>query len=208
MRSKTSFTLFLATICLVSLNAQMRVPASPEKWTAWNSKAEFNKDTIHLINTGDGSGLLWLNNTNFKNGTIELDIKGNDQPQQSFVGVAFHGSDNDHYDAVYFRPFNFKNPQRTDHSVQYIDKPENDFSALREKQPGKYEHAVVPVPDPNEWFRVKIVINYPNVKAYVNGSSEPSLNVGKISTRKEGKIGLWIDSKDGRFRNVVIIPSK
>jgi len=43
----------------------------------------------------------------FSNGTIELDIRGKDLFQQSFVGIAFHGVDNETYDGIYFRPFNF-----------------------------------------------------------------------------------------------------
>jgi hypothetical protein len=148
--------------------------------------------------------LLGLNNTNFKNGIVELDIKGKDVRGQSFVGVALHGSDNETYDAVYFRPFNFRDPEKKDRAVQYIDKPDNDWDVLREKHPGKYEHAVQPVPDPNDWFHVKIVINFPTIKVYVNGSKEPSLEVEQISKRENGKLGLWIDSEDGWFKNMVI----
>ena len=207
MRS-TAFTFVLIFVCITSPYAQTRVSASPGKWTTDNSKAEFNKDTIHLINNGGKSALLWLNNSNFKNGVIELDIRGKDMVQQSFVGIAFHGLDSAHYDAVYFRPFNFKIPEKKDRAVQYIDKPDNDFAALREKHPGKYEHAIIPVPDPNDWFHVKIVIDFPHVKVYVNGSREPSLDVDQISDRKQGKIGLWIDSEDGWFRNLVLSPAR
>src|SRR5690606_4844603 len=102
----------------------------------YNREVKYQNDVIHL-NANNEDGLLWLNDTNFKNGAVELDIKGKDVRGQSFVGVAFHGIDNKNYDAIYFRPFNFESPERKSYSVQYINMPENPWSALRNKYPGK-----------------------------------------------------------------------
>ena len=208
MKSITLFTFILGLTYSGKLSAQTSIAANPEKWTTYNSKVVFDNTIIHLTNNTDKSALLWLRNKNFKNGIIELDIKGKDLSGQSFVGVAFHGSDNEHYDAVYFRPFNFRVPEKKDRAVQYIDNPDNDWFALREKYPGKYEHAVNPVPDPNDWFHVKIIINFPGIELYVNGSKEPSLEVRQISERQSGKLGLWIDGKDGWFKNVMVTDFK
>jgi hypothetical protein len=41
---------------------------------------------------------------------------------------------------------------------------------IREKQNGKFEKAVISAPNGNEWFHVKIVIQYPDVSFYVNGN--------------------------------------
>jgi hypothetical protein len=69
-----------------------------------------------------GDGVAYLPETEFSDGTIECDIRGKDVPQQSFVGVAFHGVDGTTYDAIYFRPFNFRaaDPARRIRAVQYI----------------------------------------------------------------------------------------
>ena len=206
MRSITLFTFILGF--LFSVNAQTAIKANFEKWTAYNSKPTFHEGIIHLENPSDKPALLWLNNTRFKNGTIEVDIKGNDVRGESFLGIAFHAVDNENYDAVYFRPFNFRSPERKSHSIQYVNLPENDWDMLREKYPGKYENVVQPVPDPNDWFRAKIVIDFPLVKVYVNGSSEPSLVVEQLSKTLSGRLGLWVDSKDGWFKNVVITHAK
>ena len=57
----------------------------------------------------ENDGVAWLNGVTFSNGVIELDIKGKDVLQQSFVGVAFHGTDiAPTKDVIYFRPFNFR----------------------------------------------------------------------------------------------------
>lgn len=204
--------IILALILVVSpsgnLVAQSTVTAQPGKWLAYNCKADFYGDTIHLVNTSGKSAVLWVRSINFKNGTIELDIKGQDVRGESFVGVAFHAFDNETYDAIYFRPFNFRDPERKDHAVQYIDKPSGDWDILRTEHPGKYEHFIVPDADPNSWFHVKMEVRYPYIAVYVNGSTEPTLSVMQISKRKNGLLGLWTDSKDGWFKNLTIAAEK
>jgi hypothetical protein len=155
-----------------------------------------------------GDGIAWLKGVEFSNGTIELDIRGKDKLQESFVGIAFHGVNNETLDAIYFRPFNFQStdPVRKIHAVQYISHPDNTWSVLREKQNGKFEKAVIPAPNGNDWFHTKIVVQYPKVTVYVNGNSEPSLVIDKLNDRKTGKIGLWVgNTSDGDFANLQII---
>ena len=154
-----------------------------------------------------GEGLAWLEGVTFANGTIELDIKGKDVLQRSFVGVAFHGQDDKTFDAVYFRPFNFITPDpiRRIHAVQYIAHPDFPWKRLRDEQNGKYEKPVVPVPDPNQWFHAKIVVDYPHVQVFVNNSSEPSLSVDQLNGRTQGKLGLWVgEGSGGDFANLTI----
>ena len=179
------------------------IEANPKNWAAYQGKATFSGDSINLRVTGKYA-LLWLKNTNFKNGTVELDIK---KGRNGLLGIAFHGLDNNRYDAVYFRPLNFRNPEKKDKAIQYINIPDNPWHKLRKESPGKYEGAVQPAPNPEDWFHAKITINHPEVKVYVNGSKEPSLAVKQISKRGQGKLGLWVDvdGNDGWFRNVTVI---
>jgi 3-keto-disaccharide hydrolase len=207
MQKISLITLIFGLTYSGNMVAQHHAETEPEQWTTHNSKAVFAGDSIHLIKTSGNSALLWLKNANLKNGIIELDLRGKDVAGGSFLGVAFHAADDENYDAVYFRPFNFKNPEKKDRAIQYIDKPDNDWDVLREKYPGKYEHATQPVPDPNDWFHVKIVIRFPQVKVYINNSKEASLQIEQISKRRKGKLGLWIDSEDGWFRNIMITQS-
>ena len=106
---------------------------------------------------GTGGGLVYLKGIEFANGTIELDIKGRYLQQQSFVGVVFHGVDKETHDAIYFRPFNFRaeDPARRVRAVQYVSHPAYPWDKLRAEHPGKYEQAVTPVPDPNNWFQAE-----------------------------------------------------
>jgi hypothetical protein len=156
----------------------------------------------------ENDGIAWLKGVEFSNGTIEVDIRGKDVFQQSFVGIAFHGIDNKTLDAVYFRPFNFQSndPVHKIHAVQYISHPDYTWDILREKQNGKYEKAVNPAPSGNEWFHAKIVIHYPHVTVYINGNAEPSLSIDQLNNLKTGKIGLWVgNNSDGDFANLQII---
>jgi len=157
----------------------------------------------------ENDGVAWLNGVEFSNGTVELDIRGKDVFQQSFVGIAFHGTDNKTFDAVYFRPFNFQStdPVRKIHAVQYVAYPDYPWQILREKFNGKFEKAVIPSPNGTEWFHVKITIKYPIVTVFVNGNQEPSLTIEKLNTRKTGKIGIWVgNNSDGDFANLQITP--
>ncbi|HET6767847.1 MAG TPA: hypothetical protein VFH08_10625 [Chitinophagaceae bacterium] len=154
-----------------------------------------------------GDGVAWLDGVNFANGTIEVDIKGKDVLQQSFVGIAFHGVDEKTLDAVYFRPFNFHatDSVRRIHAVQYISHPDFTWNVLRETQNAKYEKAIPLAPDPNEWFHVKIVIDYPHIIVYVNNSASPCLSVDKLNDRQSGKVGLWVgNGSGGEFANLVM----
>lgn len=178
-----------------------------EIWTINNWSVE-GKREIH-INKKPGDGLVYLNKFTFGNGTIEVDIKGKDEQGRSFVGIAFHILSDSTYDAIYFRPFNFRNPERKNHAVQYVSHPEFTWFKLREESPGVYENQVFPVPDPNEWFHATIEVNYPTLKVFVNHSTEPSLVVKQLSDQKHGSIGFWVpNNTEGSFKNLQIIPDE
>jgi Domain of Unknown Function (DUF1080) len=173
-------------------------------WSIHNRALTY--DTVVHINGKEGDGLLWLNGSNFKNGQIDLDIKGKDEQGMSFVGLAFHGLNDSTYDAVYFRPFNFKNKERNNHSVQYIAHPVYTWNKLRDEHPGKYENTVTPVPEPSGWFHAAIVVKYPVVTVYVNNSGTASLTINQLSARKEGWVGFWVgNNSEGYFKNLKIV---
>jgi len=156
-----------------------------------------------------GDGVAYLEGVEFANGAIEIDIRGKDVQGQSFVGVAFHGLDEKTYDAVYFRPFNFKaeDPTRHAHAVQYISHPTYTWQKLRTEQPGKYEKPISPAPDPNGWFHARVVVASPKVSVFVNDAKEPCLVVEQLSDRKKGLVGLWAgNTSGGDFANFKVIP--
>jgi hypothetical protein len=190
-----------------------KITQGDSKWKAYNRAATAIEDGARKavrLDERQGDGLVLLQGSRFGNGMIELDIRGKDVFQQSFVGIAFHAVDEKSYDAIYFRPFNFKNPDpvRSNHAVQYVSHPEYTWQKLRAEKPEQYEKAVRPVPDPNGWFHVRVVIAAPKVSVYVDGSSEPSLTVDKLGTRLEGMYGLMVgNGSGGDFANLKIAPA-
>ena len=153
---------------------------------------------LHLSES-PGDGVAYLRGVELGNGTIEFDLKGRDVQGQSFVGVAFHGVDSSTYDAIYFRPFNFKaeDPARRSHAVQYISHPTYTWQKLRAERPGIFEQPVNPAPDPNAWFHVRVVVASPKVSVFVGDAKEPCLVVTRLNDRTNGLVGLWVGNNSG-----------
>jgi hypothetical protein len=81
----------------------------------------------------------------FETGVIELELKGKSVRGRSFLGVAFNVIDDKTFEAVYFRPFNFKaEGEFRDRAVQYISWPANTWENLRKHRTGQFENAVSP----------------------------------------------------------------
>jgi hypothetical protein len=152
------------------------------------------------------TGIIWLKDVNFSEGTIEVDLRGKDVMQKSFIGIAFHGVDTVTHDVVYFRPFNFlsTDPVRKIHAVQYVAHPDFPWHKLREEKNGIYEKAVTPAPSPTDWFHARIVVKGSEINVFVNNSTTPSLTVNKLNSRSSGKIGIWNEGLEGDFANLVI----
>lgn len=186
--------------------------SDPAIWRVHNRSATLVDDAGRKavrLDARNDAGFAWLVGSDFTEGTIELDLRGRDVDQKSFLGIAFRGVDNTTYDSIYFRPFNFKNadlPRRA-RAVQYISVPNFDWPKLRAEFPGKYEAAVSPVPDPNGWFHARIVVADRKVRVYVNQSATPSLVVTEFTERRGGQVGLWVgNGADGTFANLKITP--
>jgi hypothetical protein len=149
--------------------------------------------SLHL-DEAEGPGIAWINRQEITYGTIQFDIKGKDVLQQSFVGIAFHGLNDTSYEAIYFRPFNFRSSDsiRRSHAVQYISVPLFDWPLLRDKFPNKYEQPLLPSPDPNDWFHVKITLESKRISVYVNDINSPVLVLVPLLPLKGHMIGYWV----------------
>jgi len=157
----------------------------------------------------DGDGVAYWPGVTLASGTIELDIRGRNVPQSSFVGVAFHGVDANTYEAIYFRPFNFTiaDPARRLRAVQYVSHPAHPWEKLRAEHPGVYEKPVTPPPDPDGWFHATIEVNGDTVRVFVGAGPSPVLEVTRLTDRITGWVGLWVgNTSPGDFANVKVTP--
>ena len=204
------FILFFAAVLLLKFvwaQTENVDPSNKSRWQVVNRNAKMAEPGKVELDVADNDGLMILTPSSFKNGTIEFDVKGEDKMGQSFVGIAFHVQNEKEFEAVYFRPFNFFNPDtvRRWRAVQYIYMPEFPWEKLRESFPGKYENKLPSPPDPNGWFHVKVTVDNGSIKAFLNNNPNPVLQVQSLSKLTGGKIGFWVgNGSRGSFGNLVI----
>ena len=210
-----TITGFLLLVTLSSFQPKPE-PINLRKLVSKNGIEVYNRE-LSLLKEGSysgirltkayGEGIAWIKGVDFSNGIVEFDVRGEDVKQHSFVGIAFHGKDNETFDAIYLRPFQFRetNDVLRSHGIQYVSFPDYTWRVLREKFPNKYENAVEPAPDPNGWVHVRVVIQDATVKTYINDNSEPTLVVDKVTNLKRGMIGFYVaDTSGGDFANLKI----
>ena len=159
------------------------------------------------MNAAEGDGLGILKEIAFETGTIEIELLGENSPGKSFIGIAFNIQDEETFEAVYFRPFNFVATEqaRKDHMVQYVNHPEYTWYKLREERTMEFESELPADLDPNDWFNVTIEVTDDKVSVMVDMIALPVLEISRLSETKSKKIGLWVgNGSSGRFRNLSI----
>lgn len=199
----------------VAAHGQVHVPdlQSVPEANGWNGATSafsvVNQDgNASLQCDRPGQHVIWLKDMELEGGTIEFDAKGRSQPQSSFIGVAFRVRDGRLFDAVYFRPFNFR-PDAADRrarAIQYISEPAWPWEKLRAERTGEFEAAAVPAPDGDAWFHAKVVLENRRVRVWVDNAPAPSLQADELSDRKGGAVGV-ICIGHGAIANLRITPA-
>jgi hypothetical protein len=153
--------------------------------------------------------------TNFKNGTIEVDVLGRLNKKalpdaRAFVGLAYRVVDTEaRFESVYLRPLNGRktNPPspRDKRAIQYFAYPDWKFDRLRKEYPdGRYESGADIADD--EWITLKLDIDDARVRVSINGKEELALTDTKAAP-EAGGIGLWVGrGTEGYFSNLRIRP--
>jgi hypothetical protein len=211
------WTLLLLTA--VVLNAQTWPLDSTTPLSVVHAKPEVTayrgKQGVRLVNVAtaenSGSGLAAVSESDFEDGTIEVDVaglprEGAMQAARGFIGIAFRLQDAAHYECFYIRPTNGRadDQLRRNHSTQYIGEPEFPWERLRKESPGVYESYADLVP--GQWTKVKIVVSGTRAQLFVNGADQPALIVNDLKHGKSrGKIALWVGpDTEGYFANLVV----
>jgi len=158
--------------------------------------------------------LVILDNIEFKNGVIELELSGEPAPgavesSRGFVGIAFKLQETDpyKYECIYIRPTNGRadNQIRRNHSTVYTSHPDYPWYRLRKENPKKYESYADM--GPGEWIKVKIEVAGEKAKLYLHGAEQPCLIVNDLKLGdSSGKIALWLHSTTvAYYRNLSIV---
>lgn len=161
-------------------------------------------------NKADREDKLVILPVDFHNGTIELELAGSIATgaiagARGFVGVAFRVADDvKKFECIYLRPTNGRadDQVRRNHSVQYISYPDFPWQKLRKEETEKYESYVDLVP--NEWIKVKIVVDGTSAQLYVHGNEQPTLIIRDLKKGdSRGGLGLWIGpGTEAHFANL------
>lgn len=155
-----------------------------------------------------------LNESNFHNGTIEVDVCSGllpDAPDYSrgFIGIVFRAADDGReFESFYIRPTNGRtctDPVRKAHGCQYFSFPGYTFSYLREFGITDYENQVDTIAL-NEWSHIKAVIQNDFAEFYVDDNKVLSVKGLKHGSASRGNVGLYVDiGTDGFFKNLNIV---
>jgi hypothetical protein len=94
------------------------------------------------------------------------------------------------------------------HAIQYESMPAHRWSRLRTEFPEVFESPAEPAPDPNDWVRLKVVVDPAWLRVFVGEGDEPDLTVDRVDQRPEGRVGLWVGNfSGGDFANLKISSS-
>ena len=156
-----------------------------------------------------------LADSDFKDGTIELDVAGARRQGYStaedvsgfkgMIGVSFRIQDKKR-ETIYVRPENARldNQLFRNRSTQYESIPDFPWNRLREENPGVYESYVDL--EPGSWTRLRVEVSGTKARLFVNGATQPCLIVNDLKLGEgHGKIALWTRvSTDAYFANLKV----
>jgi hypothetical protein len=196
--------LSLATPCWaapVSITLDGVQPANASLQAAnvqFDGKHTLRVTDMSASGAGDEARLLVLPSTQFRNGTIELELSGDVKPgsdsgARGFVGLAFRVKTGKQFELFYLRPTNGRaNDQlRRNHALQYVSSPGYPWEFLREKFPGRYESYADMVP--GKLIPVRITVEGTKARLYINNAAQPALVLDDLKQGdSEGSIALWV----------------
>lgn len=199
------------TIRLDSLNGLEVVDGKAEIAT-YNGRRALHLSPLPNHQTADDSVLAIVTATDFKDGTIEVEVAGAPRagaPAESrgFIGILFrvqdHGARGEN---IYLRPTNGRadDQLRRNHSVQYESVPKFPWYRLRKDRPGVYESYVDL--KAGAWTKMEIVVSGTKAQLYVNGADQPCLIVNDLKLGDtHGQIALWAHATtDGYFSSLTV----
>jgi hypothetical protein len=182
-------------------------------WAIFNRRAEPltepGRENAVYLDAQPGQGVAWVPGLEVADAVIEVEVRGRNVPGGSFVGLAFYGTGAERYEGVYLRPFNFQveDPVFRARAIQYVSVPTHEWRRLRVNHPGEYEAAMPRGTDPDDWVALRVELEGPSVRVYVDGAAEPTLEVDRIGASERGWVGIWVgEGSDGSFANLRVTP--
>jgi hypothetical protein len=194
----------LLTSCLQWMAPPSAAAQTVDQLTSHRVKLESvdyqGKRAIKVVEDGsveNGEAYAVVKNTEFHNGTIELELAGRpaagaNAAARGFIGIAFRLRDGK-FEYIYLRPTNGRadDQVRRNHSTQYSSFPDFDFARFRKESPEKYESYVDL--EPGAWTRCRVVVEGTTARLFVHGAAQPALVVTDLKLGDStGGVALWI----------------
>lgn len=220
---RTAFVLILVFVLLVINKAMaQQIKLDEDRLTAVQISMSIThikgKKAVRVVKSSavkedDEATYVKINDFNFKNGVIEVEILSRLLPDapahaRGFIGLAFRiNEDDSKFESFYVRPTNSTaNDQlRRNRTTQYFSYPNFKFTQSRATAPGQYEsYAPIAI---GEWIKLKIEVNGDQAKLFINRSKHPYLIVNdlKMGADQSGSLGLFVDiGTEGFFRNLKV----
>lgn len=148
--------------------AEIRLSLTPEKWEA-TGKVEFIEHKgVSAMRIAPGVEQVVLKGLNLTNGIVEFDVE---PTQPGFIGVYFRFRDPGETECFYLRTQTAGNATAPD-AVQYapLVKGVNLWDLLGHYQSAATIHS-------NDWNHIKLVISGARLRAYVNATDKPTVDV-------------------------------
>ena len=160
----------------------------------------------------DEAAIAILKGSDFKDGTIEVEVAGAPRAGaapdlRGFIGILFRvQSRGAQAEDFYLRPTNGRSDDqlRRNHSVQYESAPDFPWNRLRKESPGVYESYVDL--DPGAWTTMKIEVSGTKARLDINRAEQPCLLVNDLKLGdSHGQIAVWAHATtEAYFSNLTI----
>lgn len=163
----------------------------------------------------DEEMLAILDQPEFKDGTIEVNVAGAPRPGASegargFIGVSFRtGPEGEWSELIYLRPTNGRSADqlRRNHTVQYMSLPDYPWHRLRQESPGVYESYADM--EAGAWTSMRIEVAGTTARLYINGASQPCLIVNDLKHGdRPGRIALWAHVETDAYFGPVTVTTR
>jgi hypothetical protein len=157
------------------------VPLSPEAWTATDSvrAVSFLGRPALYINRG----VALVRDAAMANGTLDLDLAASDTT--TFLGVVFRAATPRFSNVLFLRPV----ASGTEEAVQY-GPAFNGVGVAWQVYHGEGANAVAEVPR-NRWMHVRIELDGPLARLYVDTATAPTLVVPRVVASGGSGLGVW-----------------
>lgn len=177
-----------AAVLLVAGLAPIAAPAqtapislASDAWDATDSVTSLKylgRDALRI-----NRGVALLRGASMDNGTLELDVAASDTT--NFLGVVFRAASPTFSNVVFLRP----GASGTEEAVQY-GPAFNSVGVAWQVYHGDGANAVADLPR-NRWIHLKVELNGPLARVFVDTATTPTLVVPRVVTSGGTGIGVW-----------------